>query len=117
MTLRDWLDLCASGPAAVNAICAEAMGWTRDDDPRMSQICWIEKDGSYRAGADWSPITDRNHAAMMAQRVIDTGRMMRFNKFLSDAVPYWPLSPLDTMILAPALIAWACIEALKKEEA
>jgi hypothetical protein len=113
MTYQDWI---SRGTAVCDAECAEARGWKRSGR-------WWTKDGVTMALAEdlvitlaWSPTVNRNDAAMMVENVLARGVSVvtRFNKFLSDYVPHWPLSPLESLSLAPALIAYCAWRALKE---
>jgi hypothetical protein len=70
MTYADWVALCASDPARANAICAERMGYKRDGN------WWAMPNGCVRhiPSGEWSPITSRDHAAMMATAIPDEKR-------------------------------------------
>ena len=112
---QDWI---ARGTAVCDAECAEAMGYVwRDCRPGGPQF-WYTQLGE-RAPFLVAPeyTTDRNHTAMMAEEVVAGGVSVvtRFNKFLSDCVPYWPLSPLDAWSLAPSLVAYCARRALREE--
>jgi len=126
MTLQHWLDLCASDPAAANALCGDAMGWTRSE----SAVYWQDAQGIPRAvfGLNWLAVTDRNDAARMVKAVVGANLAVPLLMRLGEAVDpedaavfggqYVAASrPIDLLLADPALIAWACIEALKKEEA
>ncbi|MCK9358080.1 MAG: hypothetical protein M0R22_13195, partial [Dehalococcoidia bacterium] len=67
---NEWVALCASDPARANAICAERMGWERDT--RGPFTWWVDRDGNpkFMVGC-FCPITSRDHAAMMLDRLYE----------------------------------------------
>jgi hypothetical protein len=141
MTLQHWLDLCASDPAAANALCGDAMGWYLADDGST----WCRDGECLRGIEDWSPATRRDDAALMVKLVCAAsyeinsafrwtmGRSLQHCRTIGNALvnhfgimradeedgSQWiTVEDVAAILLAdPALIAWACIEALKKEEA
>ena len=115
--MRSYKGWIARGTGVCDAECAEAMGWERSGR-------WWTEDGVTMAPAEdvvlalaWSPTVNRNDTARMVEEVVAGGASVvtRFNKFLSDCVPYWPLSPLDAWSLAPSRVAYCAWRALKEE--
>lgn len=105
MTYTEWTALPVERR---NAMCAEAMG--------LSQL---PRGGWFRDGllvTSWSPCTDRNHTAMMAEAVSANANLVTlFNKHLSDVTDHWPLGPLFVLGIEPDMLAWAACVALEKE--
>jgi hypothetical protein len=120
LTYQQWW---SRGPAACNAECAKAMGWND-----LNCGYWYRWDDSgYLAEstgiliADFSPTTDRNHTAMMVEKVLSMkAERMRFAHSLTrelglDQVGTIAAGVITGAAAAPSLVAWACWRALKEE--
>jgi len=113
MTYQDWI---ARGPAVCDAECAEAMGlidcgpsgwWTDDTSPELI------------GPLPPAYTSDRNHAAMMVERVVERGRarIVSLHGYLRDHVVFDDDLPNSIFWLRinSAIIAWACWRVLKEE--
>jgi len=114
MTYQDWI---ARGNEACNAECAEAMGWTRDDSEVGSY--WLGPDSTGMAVWAWSPTTNRNHTAMMVERVVERGRarIVSLHGYLRDHVVFDDDLPNSIFWLRinSAIVAWACWRVLRPD--
>jgi hypothetical protein len=120
MPYQDWI---ARGPAVCDAECAEAMGWNDLDCGYWYR--W--NDSGYLAEstgiliADFSPTTDRNHAAMMVEKVLSMkAERMRFAHSLTrelglDQVGTIAAGVITGAAAAPSLLAYCAWRALKEE--
>jgi len=123
--------------ASVNdAECAEiVMRWTRETQCQSvsrgiasisTATHWMLSDGSMLAMSNFSPTTDRNATAMLVEEVAHRGSLevTRFIERLGEAtgglhvhpientvsVTWWPI---DVLLAAPSLVAWACCESCR----
>jgi len=127
MTHAEWKQLCASDPAKANAICAERMGWERNRPE--SQMGWHSKKTGYgTAEWDWFPITSRDDAAMMVEKVAKNGDAVsrfidtlgtetggrRVNPLNGTVSVSW--QPVDVLLAPPPLISYCACVALDKEQ-
>jgi len=88
---------------------------------------WVDADGNKKADRfDFSPTTDRNATAMLVEEVAHRGSLevTRFIERLGEAtgglhvhpientvsVTWWPI---DVLLAAPSLVAWACCESCR----
>jgi hypothetical protein len=114
MIYQDWQSLCASDPAKANAICAERMGWEWTWDLDVSRRVWLGADMiGVPEPADWSPITSRDHAAMMVEKVHGTTGWRKFETMLSADV----FNGARALLAPPSIISYYACVALDKEPA